>query len=129
MSNCTSPVTVIGSGNAGLTAAYHLSRNGCDVCLYGSPGFDQPLDEHLGNNLANITNTKACHQQLWLLLVSGRISFEIVQKTIVAGISVLVGVGAPSDLAIQAARQFDLTLIGLALLIPFDASNPYASGV
>jgi opine dehydrogenase len=45
MSNCTSPVTVIGSGNAGLTAAYHLSRNGCDVCLYGSPGFDQPLDD------------------------------------------------------------------------------------
>ena len=45
MSNCSSPVTVIGSGNAGLTAAYHLSRNGCDVCLYGSPGFDQPLDD------------------------------------------------------------------------------------
>ncbi|MCJ8294758.1 MAG: formate dehydrogenase accessory sulfurtransferase FdhD [Colwellia sp.] len=49
---------------------------------------------------------------LRLLLVSGRISFEIVQKTIMAGIHVLVGVGAPSDLAIQAAKQFDLTLIG-----------------
>ena len=49
---------------------------------------------------------------LRLLLVSGRISFEIVQKTIMAGINVLVGVGAPSDLAIQAAKQFDLTLIG-----------------
>ena len=36
---------MIGSGNAGLTAAYHLSRSGCDVCLYGSPGFDQPLDD------------------------------------------------------------------------------------
>jgi len=49
---------------------------------------------------------------LLLLLVSGRISFEIVQKTIMAGISILVGVGAPSDLAIQAAKQFDITLIG-----------------
>ncbi|KGJ92888.1 formate dehydrogenase accessory sulfurtransferase FdhD [Colwellia psychrerythraea] len=49
---------------------------------------------------------------LRLLLVSGRISFEIVQKTIMAGIHILVGVGAPSDLAIQAAKQFDLTLIG-----------------
>lgn len=37
--------TVIGAGNAGLTAAYHLSLNGCDVCLYGSAGFDQPLDD------------------------------------------------------------------------------------
>lgn len=43
MSDRDSRVTVIGAGNAGLTAAYHLSRNGCEVCLYGSPGFDQPL--------------------------------------------------------------------------------------
>lgn len=52
------------------------------------------------------------HQPLYLLLVSGRISFEIVQKAIMAGISILVAVGAPSDLAIQAAKQFDITLIG-----------------
>lgn len=38
-------VTVMGAGNAGLTAAYHLSKSGCDVCLYGSPGFDQPLSD------------------------------------------------------------------------------------
>lgn len=38
-------VTVIGAGNAGLTAAYHLSLHGCNVCLYGSPGFDEPLDD------------------------------------------------------------------------------------
>ncbi len=38
-------VTVIGSGNAGLTAAYHFSRNGADVCLYGAPGFDAPLQD------------------------------------------------------------------------------------
>lgn len=49
-----------------------------------------------------------------ILLVSGRISFEIVQKVIMAGVPVLVGVGAPSGLAIQAAKQFDLTLIGFA---------------
>ena len=52
--------------------------------------------------------------ELLILLVSGRISFEIVQKTIMAGFSILVGVGAPSDLAIQAAQRFDLTLIGFA---------------
>ena len=49
---------------------------------------------------------------LHMLLVSGRISFEIVQKSIMAGFSILIGVGAPSALAIQAAKRFDLTLIG-----------------
>ena len=64
---------------------------------------------HAGNESENEQPQVA---PLWILLVSGRISFEIVQKTIMAGISVLIGVGAPSDLAIQAAKQFDLTLIG-----------------
>lgn len=38
-------VSVIGSGNAGLTAAYHFTLIGADVCLYGAPGFDQPLTD------------------------------------------------------------------------------------
>jgi opine dehydrogenase len=36
-------LTIIGSGNAGLAAAYHFGLRGNDVCLYGSPGFDEPL--------------------------------------------------------------------------------------
>jgi len=81
---------------------------------YEDIGRHNAVDKVIGKYLlANIINKQVCQQQpLWLLLVSGRISFEIVQKTIMAGISVLVGVGAPSDLAIQAARRFDLTLIG-----------------
>lgn len=39
----TTHVSIIGSGNAGLTAAYHLTLQGADVCLYGAKGFDQPL--------------------------------------------------------------------------------------
>ncbi len=61
--------------------------------------------------LHTVTPTE-CASELLVLLVSSRISFEIVQKTIMAGFSILVGVGAPSDLAIQAAQRFDLTLIG-----------------
>lgn len=38
-------VSIIGTGNAALTAAYHLSQMGTDVCLYGAPGFTEPLDE------------------------------------------------------------------------------------
>jgi len=36
-------VSVFGAGNAGLTAAYHFTKNGCDVALYGAPGFDQQI--------------------------------------------------------------------------------------
>lgn len=36
-------VSIIGSGNAGLTAAYHFSLQGADVSLFGAKGFDQPL--------------------------------------------------------------------------------------
>lgn len=39
----TTHISVIGSGNAGLTAAYHFSYQGSKVCLFGSKGFDQPL--------------------------------------------------------------------------------------
>lgn len=38
-------VSIIGSGNAGLTAAYHFSLHGAKVCLYGAMGFDQPLTD------------------------------------------------------------------------------------
>ncbi|SJZ96269.1 NAD/NADP octopine/nopaline dehydrogenase family protein [Photobacterium toruni] len=41
----TTRVSIIGSGNAGLTAAYHLTRQGAEVCLYGATGFDQPLTD------------------------------------------------------------------------------------
>lgn len=47
----------------------------------------------------------------YFAIISSRVSFEMVQKTLVAGIPVLVALGAPSALAIQAAKRFNLTLI------------------
>jgi FdhD protein len=47
-----------------------------------------------------------------LLMVSGRGGFEIVQKALVAGVPVLASVSAPSDLAVNLAREFAMTLIG-----------------
>jgi FdhD protein len=47
-----------------------------------------------------------------ILLVSGRVSYEIVQKAVVAGIPFIAAVGAPSSLAVDLAERFDLTLTG-----------------
>jgi FdhD protein len=48
----------------------------------------------------------------FLLLVSGRVSYEIVQKAIAAGVPLVAAVGAPSSLAIDLAEQFGVTLVG-----------------
>ena len=47
-----------------------------------------------------------------ILVVSGRGGFEIVQKALVAGVPIVASVSAPSSLAVQLARDFNLTLVG-----------------
>ncbi len=49
-----------------------------------------------------------------IILVSGRVSFELVQKSLVAGIPMLIALGAPSSLAIQLAEEWGMTIIGFA---------------
>ncbi len=49
-----------------------------------------------------------------VLVVTGRLAFELVQKSVIAGASALVGVGAPTSLAVELARDRNLTLCGFA---------------
>ncbi len=91
----------------GIHAAGLFSSQGDLLALREDVGRHNAVDKLIGWAIMQPQNLEQT-----ILLVSGRVGFEIAQKAIQAQIPVLASVSAPSSLAIDVAKHFDLTLIG-----------------
>ena len=94
----------------GLHAAALVNPDGVAVWVREDVGRHNAVDKVIGAALMDHKLPLAD----WTLVVSGRVGYELVQKAVCAGVSALVGVSAPTSLAIDLADEFGLTLLAFA---------------
>ncbi|HRG57631.1 MAG TPA: formate dehydrogenase accessory sulfurtransferase FdhD [Bacteroidia bacterium] len=92
----------------GIHACGLYDQEGKIILVREDVGRHNALDKLIGKFV--LENKLPLHH--YILLLSGRISFELVQKAAMVGINVICGVGAPSSLAIETAEKFGITVIG-----------------
>jgi len=108
------------SKTGGIHASGLFNSNGELVNLKEDVGRHNALDKLIGNALIN----DQLDPKTQFITCSGRLNFELVQKVLMTDIGIMIGVGAPTSLAIDLANKFDITLIGF---VKRDSFNIYTN--
>ena len=96
------------SKTGGIHASSLINENGKVIATREDVGRHNALDKLIGNALIN----DLLEPKTQFITCSGRLNFELVQKVLMTDIGIMIGVGAPTSLAIDLANKFDITLIG-----------------
>ena len=108
------------SKTGGIHASGLFSSDGKLISLREDVGRHNALDKMIGNAL----NENQIDPKNQFITCSGRLNFELVQKVLMTNIGLMIGVGAPTSLAIDLANRFDMTLIGF---VKEDSFNVYTN--
>jgi len=108
------------SKTGGIHASGLFSQSGKLISLREDVGRHNALDKMIGNAL----DKNQIEPNYQFVTCSGRLNFELVQKVLMTNIGLMIGVGAPTSLAIDLANKFDMTLIGF---VKEDSFNIYTN--
>ena len=108
------------SKTGGIHASSLIDKNGKVIATREDVGRHNALDKLIGNALIN----DQLDPKNQYITCSGRLNFELVQKVLMTDIGIMIGVGAPTSLAIDLANKFDMTLVGF---VKRDSFNVYTN--
>ena len=108
------------SKTGGIHASGLFNASGEIIAVKEDVGRHNALDKLIGF----VLKKELLDNSSQFLTCSGRLNFDLVQKALMANIGVLIGVGAPTSLAIDLANKFDMTLVGF---VKEDSFNIYSN--